>query len=61
MAKVEWYWCMRHATVEEGVGCRGSERLGPYPSREAAERWQDKVQERNEAWDEEDRRWAGDS
>jgi hypothetical protein len=57
----QWYWCMRHGTAEQGVGCRGSERLGPYPSAEAAAHWRETVERRNETWDEEDRRWRGDA
>jgi hypothetical protein len=56
----QWYWCLRHNAVEQGPGCPGGERYGPYPSADAAEHWRDKVAERNVAWDEEDRRWDGD-
>ena len=31
--------------------------MGPYPTREAAERALATAQEKTEAWDEEDRRW----
>lgn len=37
----------------------GDQVLGPYPSQEAAEQWQDKVDARNTAWDDEDERWHG--
>ena len=53
-----WYW-----DLERGVAVPASERglasnmLGPYPSRAEAERWQEKVDERNEAWDEADEEW----
>jgi hypothetical protein len=57
----QWFWCMRHNSVEQGVGCPGSERFGPYPSADAAAHWREKVAERNEAWDEEDRRWDGEA
>jgi hypothetical protein len=30
------------------------DRMGPYPTKEAAEHWRDHVAARNEAWDEED-------
>jgi hypothetical protein len=34
--------------------------MGPYPSREEAANWREKVEARNDEWDEEDRRWEGD-
>ncbi len=49
-----WYWCFRHSTVEAEAGCPAIDRLGPYPSQEAARNWRERVQERNEAWDAED-------
>lgn len=57
----EWYFCLRHQTVErEGEGCANDHRMGPYPSREAAENWKETVDARNEEWDAEDRAWEGD-
>jgi len=46
-----FYYCLNHHAVEEKVGCRAADRLGPYPTREEAERALEKVKERNEAWD----------
>jgi hypothetical protein len=54
---MDFYWCLDHHTVEEREGCRADNRLGPYPSREAAEQALKTVQERNEKADAEDRRW----
>lgn len=36
------------------------DRLGPYPSKEDAENWRERVERRNAEWDDEDRRWNGD-
>lgn len=47
----QWYYCLRHHTVEGQVGCRAQDRLGPYSTREEAEHALEKVQERNAAWD----------
>lgn len=56
-----WYWCMRHNRAEEaGAACAADDRLGPYESKDAAEHWKDRVEARNEKWDEEDRAWTGD-
>jgi hypothetical protein len=54
----EWYWDLRR-----GVAVPAAERgpsddmLGPYPSKEAAENWKAKVEERNEAWEHDDAEW----
>lgn len=55
-----FYWCLAHERVEEGARCRAAERLGPYSSAEAARSWNERVAERQEAWDAEDERWEGD-
>ena len=37
----KWYWCFEHQRAEhEGDQCRATDRLGPYPSEEAARNWQ---------------------
>jgi hypothetical protein len=51
----EWYWCLDHrAVAPAGPACPPDRRLGPYPSRDAAEHWKDTVDARNEKWDAED-------
>lgn len=52
MSAEEWYWCMNHQAAEPGASrCPPDKRLGPYPSRAAAEHWKEKVEQRNAAWD----------
>jgi hypothetical protein len=46
----QFYYCVKHHTVEGAVGCRARDRLGPYPTREEAEHALEKVKERNDAW-----------
>jgi len=58
MAEEYWY-CLKHHAVEPREGCKNADRLGPYPSREEAGRALEKVQQRNEAWDN-DPDWADD-
>lgn len=48
----EWYYCVEHRRVEPKFGCRIATRLGPYPTREEAERALEKVESRNVEWDE---------
>jgi hypothetical protein len=55
-----FYWCIDHHAVEGRDGCRAEVRLGPYPTREAAEHALQTVQERNEKADAEDRAWEDD-
>lgn len=50
-ANSDWYYCLDHKTVEPAEGCRAEVRLGPYPTREEAARALEKVEERNEEWD----------
>jgi hypothetical protein len=38
MSEEEWYYCLKHGTVEPREGCRAADRLGPYPDRETAGR-----------------------
>lgn len=57
----EYFWCTRHHRVEtEADVCPARYVLGPYRSKADAEHALQTVQERNEVWDEEDRRWAGE-
>lgn len=43
--------------VEEGRVSHWTDRMGPYPTREAAQQALQTARARSEAWDEEDRRW----
>jgi hypothetical protein len=49
----EYWFCLKHHTVEGREGCKAKDRLGPYASRQEAEHALQKVAERNEEWDEE--------
>lgn len=51
-----WWYCLKHHAVEPYEGCAAADRLGPYPTREEAGKALDRVEQRNEAWDE-DPRW----
>ena len=56
----EYWWCLTHDRVEPGDVCKAEHRLGPYRSAEAAAGWREQHGQREETWDEEDRRWHGD-
>jgi hypothetical protein len=47
----EYWYCLTHHQVEGHDGCKNADRLGPYPSEAEAARALEKVEERNEAWD----------
>jgi hypothetical protein len=49
--KQQWWFCLKHKTVEFGAGCPGKDRLGPYPSQEEAAHALETVKRRNEEWD----------
>ena len=51
MPQGPWFFCLKHHTVEGEDGCKAADRLGPYPTEADAARALDKVQERNESWD----------
>jgi hypothetical protein len=55
----EWYYCVEHGTVEPKFGCRITDRIGPFASREEAAKALEKVEERNEEWDS-DPNWDDD-
>lgn len=57
-ASTTWYWDMnkRRAVPADERG-PGDEVLGPYPTKEAAEHWREKVERRNEDWDDADEQW----
>jgi hypothetical protein len=57
MQEAQWFYCLKHRSVEPWEGCRAEDRLGPYPDRETAARALDIARERTEAWDEADREW----
>lgn len=57
----EWYWDLtRKVAVPADERGPGHQMLGPYPTRAAAEHWQEQVESRNEAWDDADEAWSGD-
>ncbi|UGQ10615.1 hypothetical protein LO772_27825 [Yinghuangia sp. ASG 101] len=56
----KWYYCLRHATAEEGAGCRAADRLGPYESRQAAEHALESAAERTRTEDRRDADWDDD-
>jgi hypothetical protein len=53
----EWFYCIKHAKVEEGPECPAKDRLGPYASREEAARALETAEERNREW-RTDPRWS---
>ena len=59
MSENEYWFCLTHHTVEGRDGCKNSDRLGPYASSTEASRALEKVEERNEEWDN-DPKWNDD-
>jgi hypothetical protein len=61
MTQEQWYW-----DLKKGKAVPASERgpadevLGPYPSKDEAEHWRDRLEERNQAWEQADKEWEGE-
>jgi len=55
-----WYYCLTHQTVEKGVGCKGADRMGPYPDEATAARSLEIARERTRVADEKAKEWDGD-
>jgi hypothetical protein len=53
-AEGEWCYSFKHKRVETRDECHQMDRMGPYPTREDAENWRERVAARNETWDDED-------
>jgi hypothetical protein len=55
----QWWWDVRagRAVPDEERG-PAKDLLGPYPSREAAEHWRERHDDREEAWKEQDEAWS---
>lgn len=49
-----WYDLKTHSVVTDDNDLKAVDRLGPYATREEAERALELVEERNKAWDEDD-------
>lgn len=47
----EYYYCLKHKTVEDKSGCKAADRLGPYSSKAEASRALEIAAERTEAWE----------
>jgi hypothetical protein len=52
----EWFYCLKHRTVEEGPECPAKDRLGPYGTRAEAGRAIDTAHQRDDQW-RHDPRW----
>ena len=57
MTDEQWFYCLKHNTVEGADGCRAADRLGPYPDRETASRALEIARERTESAERADREW----
>jgi hypothetical protein len=57
MSEEQWFYCLKHGTVEPAAGCRAADRLGPYPDRETAAQALEIARARTEAADAADREW----
>lgn len=56
----EFWLDLRTGEITEGRVSPAAHRMGPYSTREAAQHAFDTAAQRNESWDEEDKRWEDD-
>lgn len=59
MADTQWWWCLVHRRAEADPDTTGGDRMGPYPSEQAAQKAMQTVAERNDDWDN-DPAWRDD-
>ncbi|GAA3870636.1 hypothetical protein GCM10022243_39990 [Saccharothrix violaceirubra] len=52
-----WYYCLTHGKAERGVGCRGGDRMGPYPDEATARDALELARRRTESEDKRDKEW----
>jgi hypothetical protein len=52
---MDFWWCLKHGSVEEGPGCANNERMGPYTSHEQAAGALQRAHERTAAEDARDK------
>ncbi|WNM28514.1 SPOR domain-containing protein [Demequina capsici] len=58
--KVEYFYNVRTRMVEKGRLSNWDDLMGPYATREEAERAFEIAKERSSSWDDDDARWSGD-
>lgn len=51
MADEEWFYCLHHGRAVRRGECRVDQRLGPFATKAEAERALEKVDTRNDEWD----------
>jgi hypothetical protein len=50
-----WYYCIKHGAVEQDQVCPARDRLGPYATADEAAHALDRVRERNQEWENQDK------
>lgn len=58
--KTQWYYNVATGAVEQEGEGKGTDHLGPYPTREAAEHALELLRAREERLSAEDAAWSGD-
>lgn len=53
----QYYYNLSTGAVEEGAQSPAIERMGPYATREEAERALSNAAKRNQEWEEDDKQW----
>ena len=54
----QWYWDLHQQRAVRATERGAADHLlGPYPTEAAAQAWRERVERRNEAWDDADEQW----
>lgn len=56
----EYWYCMEHRRVEKYEDTDSANRIGPFPTEDAAAHALETIHEREKAYDAEDSAWNGD-
>jgi hypothetical protein len=57
----EFWFCMKHRRVEKFEDTDSANRIGPFPTPDAAAHALETIREREKAYDAEDSAWNGDA
>lgn len=52
---MSFWWCLEHKTVEVGLGCGSTSRIGPYPDHAQAATALDRIGKREKEQEQKDR------
>ena len=52
---------MHEQVEDDSTTCRAADRYGPYDTQQDARDWRQRFEQREDAWEAQDRRWDGEA